>query len=60
MNIFKRLFCKHTYKYSHSIIKTYREPDFGGDGYNTWQERYNEYVCTKCGKKKRCLISNYG
>lgn len=53
MNILKRFFCKHNYKYSRSGIKTYTEPDFSGDGYNTWQEYYTEYVCTKCGKKKR-------
>ena len=53
MNILKRLFCKHAYNYSHTGIITYTEPDFSGDGYNSWEERYTEYICTKCGKKKK-------
>ena len=53
MNILKRLFCKHDYKYLRNGIKTYREADFSGDGYNTWVEHYTEYICTKCGKKKK-------
>ncbi len=51
---FKRLFCKHNYVYDHRGIKTYTEADFSGDGcYNTWQEHYEVYTCTKCGKEKR-------
>jgi len=55
MNIFlKRLFCKHSYKYSCSGVITRTESDFSGDGsYNSWQEYYTEYVCTKCGKRKK-------
>ena len=53
MNILKRLFCKHNYKYSHSGIIAHEEPDFSGDGYNIWQEYYTEYICTKCGKRKK-------
>lgn len=54
MNILKRIFCKHTYKYSHAGIITRTESDFSGDGCcNSWQERYLEYVCTKCGKRKK-------
>lgn len=53
MNILKRLFCKHIYEYSHNGIITCNEPDFSGDGYNSWQERYTEYVCAKCGKRKK-------
>ena len=53
MNILKRLFCKHDYEYFRNGMKTYRESDFSGDGYNTWHEYYTEYICTKCGKKKR-------
>lgn len=53
MNIFKRLFHKHIYEYSHTGIIVYKESDFSGDGYNTWQERYTEYICTKCGKRKK-------
>lgn len=53
-NILKRLFCKHDYKYSCNGIETHSELDFSGDGgYNHWQEYYTEYICTKCGKKKR-------
>ena len=54
MNILKRFFCKHTYKYSHTGIITHTESDFSGDGcYNSWKERYTEYICTKCGKRKK-------
>ncbi len=53
MNILKRLFCKHTYEYYGTGIMTCKEPDFGGGGYNSWEERYTEYVCTKCGKRKK-------
>lgn len=53
MNILKRLFCKHAYKYSHSGAITRTESDFSGDSYNTWEEYYTEYVCTKCGKRKK-------
>jgi len=54
MNILKRLICKHTYKYSHAGIITRTESDFSGDGcYNSWQEHYTEYICTKCGKRKK-------
>lgn len=54
INILKRLFCKHTYKYSHTGIVTHTESDFSGDGcYNSWEERYTEYICTKCGKRKK-------
>ena len=52
MNILKRLFYKHDYKYSRSGVETYSEVDFSGYGYNTWDEYYTEYICTKCGKKK--------
>ena len=53
MNILKHLFCSHNYEYSRSGSITYKEPDFSGDGYNTWVEHYTEYICTKCGKKKK-------
>ncbi len=54
MNILKRIFCKHTYEYYCTGTITRTESDFGGDGcYNSWQERYTEYVCTKCGKRKK-------
>lgn len=53
MNILKRLFCKHSYKYSCTGIIAHEEPDFSGDGYNIWQEYYTEYICTKCGKRKK-------
>ena len=48
-----RLLCKHNYRLvgQGSIIR--REVDFGGEGYNTWKEKYKDYVCTKCGKTKR-------
>ena len=56
MNILKRLFCKHTYKYSRTGTITHQEADFAdGCCYNTWQEDYKEYICTKCGKRKRNL-----
>jgi len=54
MNILKRIFCKHVYKYSSTGIITRTEDDFSGDGcYNSWQEHYTEYICTKCGKRKK-------
>jgi hypothetical protein len=53
MNILKRLFCKHIYEHSRTGTITYIEPDFSGDGYNSWKERYTEYICTKCGKRKK-------
>ena len=34
-------------------INICKEADFGGGGYNTWEERYTEYICTKCGKTKK-------
>ena len=51
--ILYRLFCKHNYKFVGQGLITRREADFGGEGYNTWEERYRDYVCTKCGKTKR-------
>ena len=54
MNIIKRLFCKHDYLYKNSGIETFHEADFSGDGcYNTWTERYDVYICKKCGKTKK-------
>ena len=50
----KRIRCKHDYKFYRNGIVTRTEDDFSGDGcYNTWQEHYTEYICTKCGKTKR-------
>ena len=49
----KKLFCKHDYRYERSFIETYKETDFGGGGYNTWDETYDIYKCIKCGKIKK-------
>ena len=58
-SIIKKLFCKHNYVFHSNRILTHTEPDFSGDGcYNSWQEKYTELICTKCGKIKR--VYNYG
>ena len=41
--MFKRLFCKHKYKYYNTRIQY---QCFGNYGYNVFQ-----FVCTKCGKE---------
>lgn len=41
--MFKRLFCKHTYKYYNTRVEY---PIFGTYGYNVFQ-----FVCPKCGKE---------
>ena len=51
----KKLFCIHQYKYSSSKRTTRHEADFSGDGYNTWTEVLDVYVCEKCGKTKKVL-----
>ena len=51
--LLKKLFCKHDYRYERSLIETYKETDFGGGGYNTWDETYDIYKCIKCGKTKK-------
>ncbi len=53
MNMIKKLFCKHDYLYRNSGMKTFHEADFSGDGYNTWTERYDVYICKKCGNTKK-------
>ena len=40
-------------RYERSFIETYKETDFGGGGYNTWDETYDIYKCIKCGKTKK-------
>ena len=52
-NLLKKLFCKHDYKYERSFIETYKETDFGGSGYNTWDGTYDIYKCIKYGKTKK-------
>lgn len=51
----KKLFCTHQYRYSSSKKITRHEADFSGDGYNTWTEVWDIYVCEKCGKTKKVL-----
>lgn len=41
--MFKKLFCRHTYKYYNTRIVY---PSFSSYGYNSFQ-----FVCTKCGKE---------
>ena len=36
MNILKRLFCKHNYKYSRSGTIICKEPNYGGGVYYIW------------------------
>lgn len=59
MKFIKRIFCKHNYRLYRNGITICKESDFSGDGCcNSWQERYTEYICTKCGKRKKIFNIN--
>ena len=56
MKLFKRLFCRHDWKYERSFIETVKGGDSGESAYITWQEKYDVYKCKKCGKIRKRFI----